>query len=113
MRRTTGGRRGVGRRTSTTIDQTAKATPDNVCTKFGLLLKYGLLKDKEKAPTLLTPDFRKTCRRDQQWSRFVGLLLALGDTKDEALDWLVDAANRGFCNYLDLKQNPYLDDTRA
>jgi tetratricopeptide (TPR) repeat protein len=95
------------------IDRAAEATPDNVCTKFGLLLKYGLLKENEKALALLTPDFRKTCERDHQWSYFVGLTLAVGDTKDEALDWLENAANRGFCNYPEFKQNPHLDSLRG
>jgi len=94
------------------IDQSVKATPDNVCTKFGLLLKYGLLKDRERALQILTPDFQKTCRRDHQWSYFVAIMLALNDARDESLDWLENAVNRGFCNYQELERNPYFDNLR-
>jgi eukaryotic-like serine/threonine-protein kinase len=95
------------------IDQSVKATPDNACTKFGLLLKYGLLKDRESAFREMTPDFQKTCRRDHQWSYFVAIMLALGDAKDESLDWLENAVNRGFCNYPELERNPYFDNLRG
>ena len=94
------------------IKQSAKATPDNVCTKFSLLLKYGLLKDKESAFQEMTPDFQKTCRRDHQWSYFVGIMLALSDARKESLDWLENAVNRGFINYPELERNPYLDNLR-
>ena len=94
------------------IKQSAKATPDNVCTKFSLLLKYGLLKDKESAFQEMTPDFQKTCRRDHQWSYFVGIMLALSDARKESLDWLENAFNRGFINYPELERNPYLDNLR-
>ena len=95
------------------IDRTAQTTPDNVFTKFGLLLKYGLLNDKEKAFREMTFDFQKTCRRDHQWSYFVVLPLALLDAKDEALDWLENAINKGFINYPELERNRYLDNLRG
>jgi non-specific serine/threonine protein kinase len=81
------------------IDQCAKINPDNVLTKFGLLLKFGLLKDKEKALKILTPDFQQTCKRDFVWSYNVAIGLSLADAKKEALDWLEHAINRGFINY--------------
>jgi TolB-like protein len=95
------------------IDQSAKVTPGNVCTKFGLLLKYGLLKDKAKAFREMTPDFQKTCRRDHQWSYFVAVPLALMDARKESLDWLENAVNRGFINYPTLKRDPFLDNLRG
>ncbi len=95
------------------IDQSAKTTPDNVCTKFGLLMKHGLLKDKAKVFREITPDFQRTCKRDPEWSYYVGLMLALLDAKDKALDWLENAVNRGFINYPELKRNPYLDNLRG
>ncbi|MFH0778392.1 MAG: protein kinase [Candidatus Eisenbacteria bacterium] len=95
------------------IDQSAKTAPDNTCTKFGLLLKYGLLKDKEKALRMITPDFRRTCRRDHQWSYVVAIMLALNDARDESLDWLENAVNLGFINYPELEQNPYFDNLRG
>jgi tetratricopeptide (TPR) repeat protein len=95
------------------IDQSAKATPDNVCTKFGLLLKYGLLKDRESGFREMTTDFQKTCQRDDQWSHKVGVTLALMDAREEALDWLENAVNRGYINYPALEQDPFLDNLRG
>jgi serine/threonine protein kinase/lipoprotein NlpI len=81
------------------IEKCAEADPNNVLSKFGLLLKYGLLKDREKAFQIMTPDFRKTCQRDGEWSYYVAEALALLDEKKEALDWLENAVNRGVINY--------------
>jgi TolB-like protein len=95
------------------IDRSAKATPDNVITKFGLLLKYGLLKDREKVFREMTPDFQKTCRRDHQWSYMVAVPLALLDAREEALDWLENAINKGFINYPELERDRFLDNLRG
>jgi non-specific serine/threonine protein kinase len=95
------------------IDRGAKAAPDNACTKFGLLLRYALLNDKEKAFREMTPDFQKTSRRDQQWSYFVALPLALLEEKEESLDWLENAVNKGFINYPELERNRFLDNIRG
>jgi non-specific serine/threonine protein kinase len=81
------------------IEKCAKADPDNAVSKFGLLLKYGLQKDRENAFKIMTPDFRKTCLRDWEWSYYVADAFALLDEKKEALDWLENAVNRGFINY--------------
>ena len=95
------------------IDHSAQMAPDNVVTKFGLLLKYGLLKDREKAFREMTPDFEKTCRRDHQWSYLVAIPLALVDAKEESLDWLENAVERGFINYPEFERNPYLENLRG
>ena len=95
------------------IDQSAQAAPDNVVTKFGLLLKYGLLKDREKAFREMTPDFERTCRRDHQWSYLVAVPLALVDARKESLDWLENAVDRGFMNYPELERNVYLANIRG
>jgi len=76
-------------------------------------LKYGLLRDKEKALQEITPAFRKTCRRDNQWSYFVAVMLALNDAREESLDWLENAVNLGFINYPELERNPYLENLRG
>jgi TolB-like protein/Tfp pilus assembly protein PilF len=96
------------------IDQCAKAEPDNLLTTFGLLLKYGLQKDKERAFQLVTPDFKKTCQRDLEWSYNVAQAFALLDEKEEALDWLENAVNRGFINYPFIsKHDPFLAGIRG
>jgi tetratricopeptide (TPR) repeat protein len=95
------------------IDHSAQTAPDSVLTKFGLLLKYGLLKNREKAFREITPDFEKTCRRDHQWSYLVAVPLALVDAREESLDWLENAVERGFINYPELQRNRYLDNLRG
>jgi hypothetical protein len=46
----------------------------------------------------MTPDFQNTCQRDGEWSLYVADAFAVLDEKKEALDWLENAANRGFIN---------------
>jgi non-specific serine/threonine protein kinase len=62
-------------------------------------LKYGVLKDKEHAFEIVTPDFEATCKRDFDWSYNVAALFALLGARKEAMDWLENAVNRGFLNY--------------
>jgi len=95
------------------IDESARATPDNVCTKFALLLKYGVLKDRDKAFAEMTSEFQKTCKRDPEWSYYVSLMLSSLDAKAEALDWLENAINRGFINYPVLERTQLLDNLRG
>jgi TolB-like protein/Tfp pilus assembly protein PilF len=95
------------------IDQSAEATPDNVLTKSGLLLKHALLKDKDKAFQIMTPDFQKTCKRDWEWSYNVATVLSLLDAKKEALDWLENSVNRGFINYPAMERDPFLENIRG
>ena len=95
------------------IDHSAQTAPDSVFTKFGLLLKYGLLKDGERVLGEMTADFQKTCRRDHQWSYMVAVPLAMVDARKESLDWLDNAVNRGFINYPEIERNQYLDNIRG
>jgi len=96
------------------IEKCAKADPNNAVSKFGLLLKYGLQKDRENAFQIMTPDFRKTCQRDCEWSYYVAGAFALLDEKKEALDWLENAVNRGFINYPFIsKHDFFLDNIRG
>ena len=81
------------------IDASAKATPTNVVTKLGLLLKYGILGDKDGARREMTSDFREACHRDNGWSYLVAEAFALMAEKKEALDWLENAVDRGYLNY--------------
>jgi len=95
------------------IDESAEKTPNNVLTKFCILLKFGLLKNKEKAFQEMTPDFQKTCKRDPGWSYNVAIMLSLLDEKKEALNWLENAVNRGFINYPWLKREPFIENIRG
>ena len=83
-------------------------------TKFGLLLKYGLLKDKEKALGMITPDFAKTCRRDSHWSWIVATRTCSRRMRGrKSMDWLENAVNQGFFNYPELNRDPHLDNLRG
>lgn len=81
------------------IDHSAKTDPDTVLTKLGLMLKYGLQGEKEKAFQEMTPDFQKTCQRDYSFSHHLAGVFALLDEKKEALKWLESAVNSGLINY--------------
>jgi non-specific serine/threonine protein kinase len=94
------------------IDQIAQGSAD-VGVKNGLLLKWALLKDKEKVFQIMTPDFHKTCRRDPEWSYYVGGMLSLLGAREEALDWLENAANQGFINYPALSNDTFLANIRG
>ena len=94
------------------MEQSIKKNPDNVVSKLGLMLKYGLMKNKDKVLQEMTPEFQKTCRRDPDWSYHVSVMLSLADIKKEALDWLDNAVNRGFLNYPFLQKDPFLDNIR-
>jgi non-specific serine/threonine protein kinase len=82
-------------------------------TVFSLLLKHALLNDKEHTLQLVTNDFRKTCWRDYEWSYWVANRLSLAGAKEEALNWLENAVNRGFINYPFLQCDPFLNNIRG
>jgi non-specific serine/threonine protein kinase len=85
----------------------------NVQTIFYLLLKYALIKDRESVLHAITPEFKKTCWRDPEWSYAVASRLSLAEAKKEALDWLYNAISRGFINYPLLQCDPFLDNIRG
>lgn len=91
-----------------------KTNPDHIGTKFGLMLKYGLNGDKERAFREMTSEFSETCKRNAYWARHVASLLALLDEKENSLAWLEIAINRGFINYPFLvEQDPLLENIRC
>ncbi|NIN70633.1 MAG: hypothetical protein GTO46_01610 [Gemmatimonadetes bacterium] len=62
----------------------------------------------------MTGDFEKTARRDPQWSYYVADCLALAGLKEEALDWLSNAVDRGFINYPFIAEHdPLLESIRG
>ena len=96
------------------IEQMAKDSPNNVFSKIALLLKFGLLKDREQMLQIMTPDFQKTCQRDAAFSYDIAIILALLGEKNEALYWLENAVNRGFINFpLLAEKDPWLADLRG
>jgi non-specific serine/threonine protein kinase len=95
------------------IDKLEAASPSNVTARFMLLLKYGMLKDRERAFQILTADFQETCRRDPEWSYNVAEDLSLLGANKEALDWLENAVNRGFYNYEAMECDLFLENIRG
>jgi TolB-like protein/lipoprotein NlpI len=68
-------------------------------TRMTLLLEGALDGDSSRFREIVTEDFRRTARRDPQFSYFVAGIHALAGLKEEALDWLSNAVDRGFINY--------------
>ncbi len=96
------------------IEQGAKAHLEDNLSKSALLLKYALLKDKEKAFQTMTPDFQKACRRRGAFSHIIAVMMALLDEKEQALDWLENAVDRGFLNYpILVEKDPWLETIRG
>jgi non-specific serine/threonine protein kinase len=85
----------------------------NVQTIFYSLLKYALIKDRESALHAITPEFKKTCWRDPEWSYAVASRLSLAGAEKEALDWLHNAVSRGFINYPLFQCDPFLTNIRG
>jgi len=96
------------------IDHSAKVNPNHTLAKLGLMLKYGLQGEREKAWQEITPDFRKTCQRAADYSHHLAGVFALLGEKDEAFNWLEIAVARGFLNYPLLSQkDPWLENLRG
>ncbi len=81
------------------VDSIVKDFPESHNAQLSLFLKYALLNEKNKALKLATQDFIAAVKSDEQRSLFLAECYALMNEKDKALDWLENAANRGFINY--------------
>jgi non-specific serine/threonine protein kinase len=91
-----------------------KIAPEHFYTQMGLFLKYALKGEKEKIQNLLTKDFKNFSKRDPQWSHGVAFFYSLLGQKEDALDWLEKAVNRGFINYPFLNEyTPFLKNIRG
>jgi tetratricopeptide (TPR) repeat protein len=81
------------------IAESESSAPGSAFDRGNLLLKHALESKTDDFRTLLTDDFLKTTRRDAQFSYFVAGLHALAGYREEALDLLSNAVDRGFINY--------------
>ena len=96
------------------LDKCEKTMPIHGIVQLGVFLKFALQGKKEKISQLITPEFIAYCRRDPMWSMQLAEGYALYDKKKEALDWLENAANRGFINYPFLNEyDPFLENIRG
>ena len=86
----------------------------DVGSRFCRILGCALLDDREGALRELTPEFRKTVKRDGSWAHLVAAPLAFVGATDEALELLSQGADAGFINYPMLAEHdPYLSSLRA
>ncbi|MCK4346156.1 MAG: hypothetical protein KAX05_12805 [Bacteroidales bacterium] len=80
---------------------------DNIA-QITIFLKYVLKGDKNKLPLLLTPDFIKAAQRDCQISWHMATFYSYLDDKEQSIDWLENAVDRGFINYPFLSEHDKL-----
>jgi non-specific serine/threonine protein kinase len=98
----------------TIIAPATSATPCDAFSKTELMLRYAISKDRERVFQEMTPDFQKTVRRDAAFSHHLAGIMALLGEKNEALDWLQNAIDRGFINYPMLaEKDPLLANLRG
>jgi non-specific serine/threonine protein kinase len=99
---------------SSIIEKSALTAPNNIFTKWMLMTKYGLMKDKGKTLREMTPALKKICQEEIGGSYFASFILSLLDEKKEALDWLENAVDRGFLNYpMMAERDPFLANIRG
>jgi len=96
------------------LDESAKATPDDMHTKLALMQIYGLKGDKQAALDELTGEFREWCWGERGWSSCIATAFALLNEKEEALNWLEHAVDSGLINYPRLSErDPWLENIRG
>jgi len=95
------------------VDNNVDIASKNLFAQLSVFLKRALLGD-DNVSDVMTREFIATARRDRQYSCSVAGLYALLGHKEESLDWLENAVNRGFINYPFLSQHdPLLKNVRG
>ena len=95
------------------IDMLVKAAPQTYFAQLGLFRKFALQGKQKEALKTVTPELKNWVRWDEQFSWEMAASYALIGQKQEALDWLENAVNRGFINYPFLNEyDPLLENIR-
>jgi len=81
------------------FDQMFKIEPDSNFSICGQMLKYSLQGSKSAALQLYTPKLKSWAKRDFGYSNTLAEIFSVLDQKEEALNWLENAVNRGMINY--------------
>ena len=90
------------------------AIANDAFSKMGLMLRHAILKDEERVFQEMTSDSQKTLKRDASFSHHLAGIFALLGEKNQALDWLQNAIDRGFMNYpLLAEKDPLLANIRG
>jgi serine/threonine protein kinase/tetratricopeptide (TPR) repeat protein len=96
------------------IDQLAENAPGTVYTSLALFTKYALQGKKIEALEAVTPQLKIAAKGVEYLSRDMAHGYALIDEKEEALDWLENAIDRGFIAYPFLNDHdPFLQNIRG
>ena len=67
---------------------------------------------KASVDRIMTPDFIAATKQDYQYSTMVAMGFAMVGEKEKALDWLENAVDGGFNNYLFMTDDPFLKSLR-
>ena len=92
------------------INETVKESAEDSSSRLLVFLKYAIHGEREKLTSLLTPDFVKAMKMDSQFSWHMATIYSFINEKDQALEWLEHAVNRGFINYPFLRNHDRLLD---
>ena len=92
------------------IKESIKEPGQDALVQLVIFLKYVLKGDKSKLPALLTPEFIKAAQKDCQFSWHMATFYSYQDDKDQSLDWLENAVDRGFINFPFLSEHDKLLD---
>lgn len=95
------------------IDVMIRETPDETYSLLGAMCKHAFQRDKTNTMNSLTEELTSVARRDEQYPWIISGCLSLINEKEESLNWLEHAVNRGFINYPYLNEyDPLLENIR-
>jgi serine/threonine protein kinase/lipoprotein NlpI len=92
------------------INECVKEPGQDALAQMAIFLKYVLRDDRNKLSQLLTPDYIKAAQRDCQFSWHMATFYSYLGDKDQSLEWLENAIDRGFINYPFLNEHDKLLD---
>jgi TolB-like protein/lipoprotein NlpI len=96
------------------MGESEKVVPDEFLIRLPYFLKYAIKNDKVKALEIANDNFKNAARNDLQYSTFLAEGYSLLDEKDEAINWLENAVDRGFIHYRFLNEyDPFLENIRG
>jgi len=95
------------------IDLALKNDSSDLVAKFLIFCNYAVCRDKEKALNALTTDVRTFAWNDPEGPWLLAGLFSIIDEKEQSLDWLERAVDRGWINYpLFSERDPFLENIR-
>ena len=80
-------------------DMVRDSPTDNFSINLVKMLQFALKNDEREFNTILGPKFVSKCKQDGELSWLVADCYAILGNKNEALNWLEQAVDRGFLNY--------------